>query len=263
MKLWTLLENTACREDLRPEHGLSLYLETGSRRILFDAGKSDAFARNAEKMGVDLSKVDTVVLSHGHYDHGGGLPRFLEINHSAPIYASPHALGDFYHGPEKYIGLPESVKHSRRLILTDSVTDLGDGLTLYPGRDLPQTFPQVPHTLGYLQNGQLCRDEFPHEQYLMIREGQKDILISGCSHRGIVNIAESFHPDILIGGFHFKSVELDSRGQEYLTEAAHRLLKQKTMYYTGHCTGLPQYDFLKSIMGKRLSAFSTGIFLDL
>ena len=78
MKLWVLMENTACREDLAKEHGLSLYLQTGERHILFDAGQSGAFADNARAMGVDLEQVDTAVLSHGHYDHGGGLNRFLD-----------------------------------------------------------------------------------------------------------------------------------------------------------------------------------------
>ena len=71
MKLVTLMENTTCREDLCCEHGLSLYLETGDHKILFDAGQSGAFAENAEKLGVNLQNVDFAVLSHGHYDHGG------------------------------------------------------------------------------------------------------------------------------------------------------------------------------------------------
>ena len=92
MKVVTLMENTVCREGFRCEHGLSLYLETGNHKILFDAGQSAAFAENAEKLGVDLSKVDFAVLSHGHYDHGGGLGKFLQIHPKAPVYVSRYAF---------------------------------------------------------------------------------------------------------------------------------------------------------------------------
>ena len=80
MKVQVLLENTSLSEALKAEHGLSLYIETGKHKILFDMGQTDAFADNAEKMGIDLSQVDFAILSHGHYDHGGGLKYFMEIH---------------------------------------------------------------------------------------------------------------------------------------------------------------------------------------
>ena len=85
MRIVTLIENTASREDLAAEHGLSLYIETGAVKILFDAGQSAAFTDNAETLGVDLTQVDLAVLSHGHYDHGGGLPHFLSKNKKASV----------------------------------------------------------------------------------------------------------------------------------------------------------------------------------
>ena len=86
MKIITLMENTACREDLTASHGLSLYIETPKHNILFDMGPDNEYIHNAEKLGVDLKAVDIAVLSHGHYDHGGGLAMFRLLNDHAKIY---------------------------------------------------------------------------------------------------------------------------------------------------------------------------------
>lgn len=84
MRITVLIENTCKRSDLNAEHGLSLFIETGGLRILFDTGASRAFADNAAQLGIDLRSVDMAILSHGHYDHGGGIARFLELNFHAP-----------------------------------------------------------------------------------------------------------------------------------------------------------------------------------
>lgn len=258
MKLWTLLENTSCQENLRAEHGLSLYLETGNRRILFDAGQSGIFVENAEKLGIDLSRVDTVILSHGHYDHGGGLTRFLEQNHTAAIYASARCFGDFYNGTEKYIGLDPALKACDRFVPVTDTTSLGDGLTLIPATQVPTPYPVESYGLNIREDGCFRPDDFLHEQYLLLEESGKRILFSGCSHRGILNIASYFHPDALIGGFHFKKLDPQGDGKTVLTQAAKTLLELPTVYYTGHCTGAAQYEFLKAQMGDRLSYLSTG-----
>lgn len=261
MKLWTLMENTSCREDLVSEHGLSLYLETGNRRILFDAGQTGAFADNAEKMGIALDQVDTVILSHGHYDHGGGLLRFLELNRSAPIYASPRCFGDFYNGKNRYIGLAPSLKGSNRFVPVTSRTELGDGLTLFP--QLPTLYPADRCGLRIREQGHLRPDDFLHEQYLLLEEEGKTFLLSGCSHRGIVNIAAYFHPDVLIGGFHFKTLDPQRDGSTVLSQAAQSLLALPAVYYTCHCTGAAQYEFLKEKMGDRLFYLPAGSTLTL
>ena len=93
MKITCLAENTTSRPDIEAEHGLSLYIETNGKKILFDMGQGELFIRNAKRLGIDLSDVDIAVISHGHYDHGGGLRSFLEINKKAPVYISEHAFG--------------------------------------------------------------------------------------------------------------------------------------------------------------------------
>ena len=143
MNLYTILENTTSREDLIPEHGLSLYVETGPRKLLFDTGQSGRFWDNAARLGLDLTRVDTVVLSHGHYDHGGGLGRFLECNKKARIFVSSQAFGGYYHGPEKYIGLSPALRDNPRLTAVDRPRDLGDGLSLIPGTAVPIATPST------------------------------------------------------------------------------------------------------------------------
>ena len=254
MKIVTLMENTSCREDLTCEHGLSLYIETVKHKILFDAGQSAAFADNAEKLGVDLEKVDFAVLSHGHYDHGGGLGRFLGCNEQAPVYVSSHAFEPHY-SQNGYIGLDLSLESNQQIRLVSQSTQLAEGIMLH------QIACEPMDTAGLLveENGIRKPDDFRHEQYLMIEEQGKRILISGCSHKGILNIMEAFRPDILIGGFHFMKIT----DTTWLQEAATKLLSYDTIYYTGHCTGQNQYDFLKGIMADKLHYLSTGAVLEI
>ena len=258
MKIVTLIENTSTRDDLKSEHGLSLYIETEKHRILFDAGQSDAFAFNAEKLGIELNKVDFAVISHGHYDHGGGLRRFLELNPRAPVYISPHAFEPHYNAAGKYIGLDSALKTSHRLIYAEDHLQIAEGIKLRT--KIQCAFPIEPYGLEMEQGSGPCPEDFRHEMYLIIEENSQKICISGCSHRGILNIVTYFQPDILVGGFHFKSVEPDA---ESLKAAAHVLGNYSTTYYTGHCTGQAQTAVLKRTLGSRLHCLSTGLTIDI
>lgn len=257
MKIVTLMENTACRPELAAEHGLSLYIEACGRRILFDAGQSGAFAENAGRLGVDLSAVDTAILSHGHYDHGGGMGRFLELNHIAPVYLRRDAFGAHFNGSEKYIGLDPLLRESGRLFFTDDGLDIAPGIRLRSGNQLPREVPFPSFGLNLREQGALHPDRFLHEQYLILEENGKRVVISGCSHKGIENILRWFRPDVLIGGFHFMKLDPEQDAQT-LADAAEALLAFPTVYYTGHCTGQAQYDFLRKRMGERLHPLNTG-----
>ena len=254
MKFVTLMENTTCREDLCCEHGLSLYLETGDHKILFDAGQSGAFAENAEKLGVNLRNVDFAVLSHGHYDHGGGLARFLEINPKAPVYVSSHAFEPHY-SANGYIGLDLQLQGREQIRSVAEETVLAEGITLYQ----LHVSPADTAGLEMEEAGQRKPDDFRHEQYLLVEEAGKRILISGCSHKGILQIMEAFRPDILVGGFHFMKITEEGT----LRQAAEKLLEYDTVYYTGHCTGQTQYARLKEIMGQQLHYIATGKIVEL
>ena len=260
MIIRVLTENSTLSPAWTAEHGLSLYIETGDRCILFDAGQSDAFAENALKMGVDLTKVDFAVLSHGHYDHSGGLMRFLEINDYAPVYVSCHAFGAHYHGEERYIGVDPALSQSGRIVPVEGMTELGAGIALHSCEGMPMPVPLDSAGLTRCEGGQFCPDDFRHEQYLSICEDGKRVLISGCSHRGILNIAGWFQPDVLVGGFHFMKLDpAQSADRERLENAAQALLAYPTQYYSGHCTGEAPYAFLKERMGERLMPLTTGL----
>lgn len=253
MTVTALLENTTDRDDMLVEHGLSLYIQTGGHRLLFDMGQSDLFARNADSLGIDLRYVDTAVLSHGHYDHGGGIGTFFEKNDRAPLYLSRHAFEPHYNGTEKYIGLSPALMHSPRLRFTDDVCVISDGMTLYSMNDRAR--PQSLGTFGLTvsENGVFKEDDFRHEHYLLIKEGGKRILISGCSHKGILDIVDWFKPNVLIGGFHLSKI---TDGAE-LDRIAKALNRYDTDYYTCHCTGTETYRYLKERM-PRLHYLSCG-----
>ena len=121
MKITALIENTTNDNYYETEHGLSLYIETAKHNILFDMGQTDMFLRNAHKLGINLADVDVSILSHGHYDHGGGLEKFLDINKKACVYLSQYAFEPHYNGTKKYIGLDTALKNDDRLIFTEDM----------------------------------------------------------------------------------------------------------------------------------------------
>ena len=260
MKITTLIENTAISPELTAEHGLSLFVQTGSCRFLFDAGQSGAFAENAQKLGIDLKTADFAVLSHGHYDHGGGMMEFLEQNSRAKLYLREDAFGNYCNGIRKYIGLDHRLRRSGRLVLTGNAYTIAPGLTLCTCNNRHRPIPTDPFGLTEQVGSDFRPDAFRHEQYLLIEEAGKRVLLSGCSHKGILNILDWFRPDVLVGGFHFKQLDPAS---PRLREWGEAMAKYDTLFYTGHCTGQAQYDVLKTILGDRLHSVSTGTVVEI
>ena len=145
MRITTLVENTSV-PGLPVEHGLSLFIETKQHTILFDSGQGTLFSENAERLGKDLTKVDLMVLSHGHYDHGGGLRTFLECNDHAPVYMSRYAFESHWNGTAKYIGLDETLAPNDRFVCTDGTLVLDEELTLCSPAGRERVASQRYHT---------------------------------------------------------------------------------------------------------------------
>ncbi|MBQ7835855.1 MAG: MBL fold metallo-hydrolase [Clostridia bacterium] len=253
MKIVCLAENTSVSHNIGYEHGLSLYIQCDAGAILFDMGQTDLFSENAKKLNVDLSSVRYAVISHGHYDHGGGLESFLKINSSAPVYINPYAFDGHYNGTNKYIGLSPALKNDPRLVYTQDKHIIKNGITLFTCKGYPEYHNFGSFGLNTLEGENFVPDDFKHEQYLLIEENGKRVLFSGCSHRGILNIAKWIKADIIIGGFHFSKLPLDNTLQAYARE----LNESGITFYTCHCTGVEQYSFMKRYMNK-LNYLSAG-----
>ena len=253
MKVVCLAENMSSADGIGAEHGLSLYIEYGGLHILFDMGQSELFARNAEKLGVDISGVDLAVLSHGHYDHGGGLRCFLEVNTKANVYVSPYAFGEYYNGREKYIGLDTSLKNEHRLVNIENTTEVASGVTLYPASFEKRLFDTESFGLTEKKGNVFVPDTFRHEQFMVIKEKEKSILLSGCSHSGIRDIVNLYRPDVFVGGFHLSKLKSAGESENY----SRFLNRFDCDYYTCHCTGTDVFGYMREQM-KSLQYIRAG-----
>ena len=268
LKITVLTENTCHIPGLVPEHGLSLYIETEKHKILFDTGASGIFAENAKKSGIDLSSADTAVISHGHYDHGGGIKRFLEINSRAPVYIRENAFDGIYRLTDtgmKYIGLDKSLENAPRLKKVSGNTVIDNELSLFTNITGDMLRPAGNLKMRVEKDGGFELDRFSHEQCLAVNSGGKTALFAGCSHNGAVNIFEEYkrlygcEPDIFAGGFHFRKDGCYSDADKRVMRRTAEYFKNtKTHFYTCHCTGTEPYEIMRDIMGNQLSYLSCG-----
>lgn len=264
MKIHVLMENTTDRTDILVEHGLSLYIETKKHKILFDAGQTGDFAMNAERMGVDLGQVDMAFLSHGHYDHSGGLMKFLELNDHAQIYMNRDVFVPHFNGVDRYIGVDRALrKYQDRFVFVEDYLQIDDELEICSCNENERIYKAYSDGLNMLKHGTLMEDDFQHEQYLLVREEEKTVLFSGCSHKGILNIKTWMKADVVIGGFHLMKVGLNEEGAEELKKVAETLASYPAKYYTCHCTGIEQYKVLKRYMMEKLCYLSAGMVMEI
>lgn len=257
---WTVLtDNRTNNPALETEHGLSVLLETEKHRILLDTGASDLFIRNADKLGVDLSTVDFVFISHGHSDHAGGLRYFMEMNRKAKIIVSPDAISGKFYSKRRYLHSittewPETPEERLRLI--DNSREICKGV--YVIAHIPQVHPMPKgnrHLFVQNADGDCINDDFRHELALYT----DGLLFTGCAHSGLENILAScpFPVNCVVGGFHLLD---DYETEEESTELAYRLTDAypQTQFHTSHCTGDTVFATLQSVMGGRIHAFSCG-----
>ena len=259
---WTVLsDNRSYDSCLFTEHGLSVLLQTERHKILLDTGASDVFVRNAEQLGIDLSDVGYVFISHGHSDHAGGLRYFLEYNQKAQVIVSPDAMSGKFFSKRGNLHLHSITTEwpeigEDRLVLIDQTCEILEGLHVIA--HIPQKHPMPKGNQNlYFQDadGNYIHDDFRHELALYV----DGLLFTGCAHSGLENILAAcpWPVHTVVGGFHL----LD--GQETADEikALAQRLKAKypeTQFYTSHCTGDNVFEVMKDVMGAQLQSFRCG-----
>ncbi len=269
MILTSLMDDYCPRRGLVGEHGLSFLVEAGGKRILFDAGQDGAFMRNAEALGIDLSSLDAVVLSHGHYDHGGGLGAlYAALPARPPLYAGkgfdlPRRAAD-PSGPLD-IGLAGFVSLGIEARIVSKMLQLAPGLYLLPRAAIVDGLQPNPR-FRVVEGGAERLDEFEDELALVSDEAEGLVVVTGCAHRGIANIARAALAALpgrplaaLVGGFHLVGMPAAARAQAARELAA----LAPGRIYCSHCSAPEGYAALLAEFGDRASWLSGGMRIQL
>ena len=267
-----LIENTVSHKDLKSEHGLSFWIETDYGNLLWDTGQTALLLYNAQKLGLSLRATTHIGLSHGHYDHTGGLLEVLKLAPHAHVYGHPDLFVKKY---IKYENAEYSVKPVGSPVEKDIVEKRCKSLilSLEPVEILPGIFTtgEIPRKTSFEDTGgdffldRACtkRDPIIDDQALYIEGSQGIIVILGCAHSGVVNtlnyISELTRQRkifAVFGGMH-----LLKASKERL-EVTAKTLAQYDVQVIGpcHCTGLKAITYLISRFTDRFVECSTGSF---
>jgi len=258
------------------EHGLSVLIERGEDRLLFDTGQGIGLLANASCLGKDLSKVNHVALSHGHYDHTGGLAAFLDLRPHAAVFAHPDvfierfARFDTPTGPQTMsIGIPFSREHLERngaqCDLSPALREIAPGIVFTGEIPRPEGWKTWDQRLVIRDGDGFRSDPFPDDSSLVLDTDRGAVLVLGCAHAGLHAIVghvraktglDRFHA--ILGGTHLGA------GTEKDWEQALHLIESCGVekIATSHCTGFHAASYLACRLGSRVAPASAGVSFD-
>ncbi|MTI79281.1 MAG: MBL fold metallo-hydrolase [Firmicutes bacterium] len=272
LKITTLTEDTSNQRGLLAEHGLSFLIEYNNHKILFDTGQGPSATANAKMLGIDFKELDFIVLSHGHYDHSGGLYSILRKSGPLDIYAHPNALEQKYKllPPRSYraTGLPDPVQELKNsgahFKLNHETTEIIPGLFLTG--EIPRlTKYETVNPSHYVErDGSYIPDPMPDDQAMVVETKNGPVIITGCAHAGVVNtlrygakICGTDYIYALVGGTHLYEASTEQVDQ---TIEELKQLKAKKIA-TCHCTGFKAQMAIYQTFGDDFITNNTGSIL--
>jgi 7,8-dihydropterin-6-yl-methyl-4-(beta-D-ribofuranosyl)aminobenzene 5'-phosphate synthase len=274
-----LVEDTVHEPRMRAEHGLSLYIDAGGFRILFDTGASALFLGNAKQLGLRLDNLDALVLSHNHYDHTGGVEFLIDLYADVPpIFGHPKAFCQSYRKlktgevqqsdqqPGRAIGFPYprglADLEQRGVRLTTNRGPLKIHEDIWLSGEVARNCCFEGIGESFFIDPQLSqKDDLADDQALVLKTHKGLIVIVGCCHSGIVNTLESVRslfPDVplraIVGGFHL----LHANSQRIKKSVSYLKTLDPQVVAAGHCTGFDALCSLKKAFGKRFRTLTVG-----
>lgn len=237
------------------EHGLSVYVRCGEKSLLLDTGQSDKYVRNAESLGIDIASVDACVISHGHYDHAGGLSCFPKTSDRIPIYIGKNATRKRYSLSSVMLkpnGFPNpDVLNRFDVHCVDGVLKISDEVTLFT---LPNVAPRNEHLVVDGADGKLECDTFSDEVFTIIRYEGSTVLFGGCTHHGLEQLFEFCKKQLgvsrlsaFVGGLHLSGrVSEEIENQANIASSLLRVDK----WIINHCSGDCAIEYWRNKFGS-------------